>query len=88
MGQITATRNLVAIKVVRHAGQWRYIDYWHRVQNIIIIVWKLLCGDSCFIDIDPRGQISNKPVQVMLWYAIGVKPLAEPMIAQLTSPMS
>ena len=27
MGQITATRNLVAIKVVRHAGQKRRIEY-------------------------------------------------------------
>ena len=31
MGQITATRNLVAIKVVRHAGQWRQAEliHWH-----------------------------------------------------------
>ena len=27
MGQITATRNLVAIKVVRHAGQWNANDH-------------------------------------------------------------
>ena len=26
MGQITATRNLVAIKVVRHAGQWQKLN--------------------------------------------------------------
>ena len=30
MGQITATRNLVAIKVVRHAGQWSVLQniFW------------------------------------------------------------
>ena len=33
MGQITATRNLVAIKVVRHAGQWtgnlKHVSSWN-----------------------------------------------------------
>ena len=34
MGQITATRNLVAIKVVRHAGQSHWGHWWRRLHWI------------------------------------------------------
>ena len=35
MGQITATRNVVATKVVRHAGQLRPSDTYAQRQSII-----------------------------------------------------
>ena len=44
MGQITATRNLVAIKVVRHAGQWLVVYHGNSflLQKVLIDVYEMV----------------------------------------------
>ena len=67
MGQITATRNLVATKVVRHAGQWMIMSWWKHFPLIGHLCAKstsdwwifpqkgLLCGD--FMMTSSNGNI-------------------------------
>ena len=50
MGQITATRNLVAIKVVRHAGQLRHVPLTAIVGATILVSCHAALSSLCNID--------------------------------------
>ena len=62
MGQITATRNLVATKVVRHAGQWiilKFVCYWKDKSRLTFSSHKSHKYEIVYLEIQCFWHISN-----------------------------
>ena len=61
MGQITTTQNLVAIKEVRHAGQWS-----HYLISRLILTTTVINFPSAYLDIFCSGRPTRKFIETTL----------------------